>query len=213
MPLHSSRSSGKPLWVILIVLALLLSAATAAVAVVPAAQESGSASPTIVTTDVSGAPKTDFAPSEVVYARGQGFAPNTVYQVPVMRPNGSVGWYDPDPVVGKIIVEVTTEMMAANPDVWHPDEWEEVTSDANGDFIYEYNLNGILGLYELPRLCRRRVHSDRQGRLGPGQRLSSASLIHRREHRHVRPVLERHRHGLYVRRHRLPLDQWQPPEQ
>src|SRR3990172_1053981 len=82
---------------------------------------SSHAAPT-VTTD-----KADYYSSEIVTITGSGFAPNTDYDVPVIRPNGSIvkgnGSFSPG--------------------------WDTVTSDAVGNFTYLYQLNGIQGTYEV----------------------------------------------------------------
>lgn len=75
MPFRSSGHMGKPLSVILIVLALLLSAATAAMAVVPAVQEGGSATPTIVTD------QPDYTPGAIVTLTGVGWQAGEVVRI------------------------------------------------------------------------------------------------------------------------------------
>gem|GEM_PF-5663406 len=70
--------------------------------------------------------KADYLPGETVQVTGKGFAPNTQYSIPVMRPDGSVvkgdGSFSPG--------------------------WDTATSDDEGDLVYFYQLNGIAGSYE-----------------------------------------------------------------
>jgi len=76
----------------------------------------------VVTTD-----KADYAPGETVIVSGSNFAATTDYAIPVIRPDGFI-------VKGDGSFE---------------DGWDTVTTDADGDFVYEYILNGIEGLYEV----------------------------------------------------------------
>jgi hypothetical protein len=80
-----------------------------------------SAIPT-VTTD-----KADYSPGAIVTVSGSGFEANTVYDIPIIRPDGSIvtgdGTYTPG--------------------------WDSVTSDNSGAFTYLYELNGIEGLYTI----------------------------------------------------------------
>jgi hypothetical protein len=78
-----------------------------------------SATPT-VTTD-----KADYAPGEIVTVTGTGFLPGMDYDVPIIRPDGSIITGDGTDTPG----------------------WDTVTADSNGDFTYLYDLNGIFGLY------------------------------------------------------------------
>src|SRR3990172_3153349 len=71
----------------------------------------------------------DYAPGEVVLITGEGFAPTTAYAIPVMRPDGSIVVIDPD----------THDITPG---------WDAVLADANGGFTYNYQLDGIEGLYE-----------------------------------------------------------------
>src|SRR3954467_15285672 len=91
---------------------------------VPAA---ASAAPTL-TTD-----KADYAPSQVVHATGTGFEPGVPYALPVQRPDGSLVLIDP----------VTHLPLSPFP------EWGFATADENGNLTYDYQLDGILGSYEL----------------------------------------------------------------
>ena len=71
--------------------------------------------------------KDDYLPSETVIITGTNFAPNTEYDLPVIRPNYTIVKGDGSFISG----------------------WELVTSDASGNFTYYYKLNGIYGLYEV----------------------------------------------------------------
>jgi hypothetical protein len=102
---------------------LLLAAATVAVALlVPAV---ASANTPTWTTD-----QQDYAPSQIVHFSGLGYAPNTTYSVPVMRPDGSI-----------VIIDPVTHQPLGNP------MWQTSTSDAAGNLEYDYQLDGVLGLY------------------------------------------------------------------
>ena len=70
--------------------------------------------------------KADYFPSEVVTISGKGFAPNTDYDVAVIRPDGS-------------IVKGDGTFQAG---------WDTVHSDDAGAFVYQYQLDGIEGTYE-----------------------------------------------------------------
>jgi hypothetical protein len=73
-----------------------------------------------VTTD-----KADYYSNEIVTVTGTGFAANTSYDIPIIRPNGSIVHGDGSFLPG----------------------WDTVTSDASGNFTYLYQLNGIKGTY------------------------------------------------------------------
>jgi hypothetical protein len=76
----------------------------------------------VLTTD-----KVDYFSSEIVTVSGTGFAPDTDYDIPVIRPDGSIvrgdGTYTPG--------------------------WDSVHSDGSGAFVYYYQLDGIVGNYEV----------------------------------------------------------------
>ncbi len=82
----------------------------------------GLAAPT-VTTD-----KPDYRPGETVIVSGDGFASSTNYDVPIIRPDGTIVKGGGAPFIPG---------------------WDTVTSDASGDFTYNYKLNGVEGLYEV----------------------------------------------------------------
>ena len=75
-----------------------------------------------ITTD-----KVDYAPEETVLITGSGFNSFTYYDIPVIRPDGSI-------VVG---------------DGSFMQGWDDVNTDASNRFTYEYILDGIFGLYEV----------------------------------------------------------------
>jgi len=77
------------------------------------------AAPTL-TTD-----KGDYFSDETVIITGGGFAPDTRYDIPVIRPDGSI-------VTG---------------DGSNDEGWESVQSKPSGDFTYSYKLDGIPGKY------------------------------------------------------------------
>ena len=67
--------------------------------------------------------KADYKPEELVTITGEGFEPNTVYDMPVIRPDGTIVFGDGSFLRG----------------------WDSVQSDAEGGFTYEYQLDGIVG--------------------------------------------------------------------
>jgi len=79
------------------------------------------AAPTL-TTD-----KNDYFSSEIATITGGGFAPDTLYDIPVIRPNGSIVKGDGSYLPG----------------------WDTVQSDGSGGFTYLYQLDGIQGTYEV----------------------------------------------------------------
>ncbi|MGA2285860.1 MAG: hypothetical protein ABSG55_06300, partial [Dehalococcoidia bacterium] len=102
---------------IVVALAALLCVAAAILAWHQLAQ----AAPTL-TTD-----KADYSPEEIVTVSGGAFAPNTAYDVVVIRPDGTIVKGDGSFVPG----------------------WDTVTSDDTGAFTYSYQLDGISGTYEV----------------------------------------------------------------
>ncbi|MDQ3778311.1 MAG: hypothetical protein M3310_05530, partial [Actinomycetota bacterium] len=74
--------------------------------------------------------KADYSPGDVVHITGAGFAASTTYAIPVKRPDGSIVTIDPKTHV-------------ATPG------WGTATTDVYGNLSYDYQLNGILGLYEV----------------------------------------------------------------
>ncbi|HUS82215.1 MAG TPA: hypothetical protein VM013_03025, partial [Dehalococcoidia bacterium] len=74
-----------------------------------------------ITTD-----KDEYFSNEIVTITGSGFAPDTDYAVPVIRPDGTIVKGDGTFTPG----------------------WDTVRSNAAGAFTYLYQLDGILGLYE-----------------------------------------------------------------
>jgi hypothetical protein len=71
--------------------------------------------------------KPDYYSNELVTVTGNGFAPNTTYDIPIIRPDGSIVLGDGSSIPG----------------------WDSVTSNGVGDFTYLYQLNGIFGTYEV----------------------------------------------------------------
>jgi hypothetical protein len=78
------------------------------------------AAPTL-TTD-----KYEYFTTETATITGGGFAPNTFYDIPVIRPDGSIVIGDGSQTPG----------------------WDTVQSDVSGGFTYLYHLDGIPGMYE-----------------------------------------------------------------
>jgi hypothetical protein len=83
--------------------------------------------------------KDDYFSGETVIITGGGFALNTLYDIPVIRPDGSI-------VTG---------------DGSNTSSWDSVQSNASGGFTYSYELDGIEGTYEV-----RAYPSDWGGDLG-----------------------------------------------
>jgi len=71
--------------------------------------------------------KADYAPEETVIITGTGFAPNAVYVIEVVRPDGSIVLGDGSFAPGS----------------------DSVISDASGSFTYNYILDGIQGTYNV----------------------------------------------------------------
>ncbi len=71
--------------------------------------------------------KSDYCPGETVAVTGVGFTSGESYAVPVIRPDGSV-------VLG---------------DGSFSPGWDQVTADENGAFTYQYELDGVEGLYTI----------------------------------------------------------------
>ncbi len=79
---------------------------------------SNSSAAPVLTTD-----KEDYYSNEIVPVTGNGFAPNTTYDIPIIRPDGSIVLGDGSFIPG----------------------WDSITSDGSGDFVYLYQLDGIFG--------------------------------------------------------------------
>ena len=71
--------------------------------------------------------KDDYSPEGIVTITGGGFAPNTLYAIPVIRPDGSIVTGDGSFSCG----------------------WDTVQSRGSGAFTYRYQLDGIVGIYEV----------------------------------------------------------------
>jgi len=71
--------------------------------------------------------KADYAPEETVQIAGSGFVPDVTYAIPVMRPDGSI-------VVG---------------DGSFAHGYDIAVADADGYLYYSYQLDGILGTYDV----------------------------------------------------------------
>jgi len=99
---------------------LLFVALLACVAVGLTALEGGRAAGPSVVTD-----KPDYTPGETVVITGTGFEPGVQYDIPVLRPDGTIAVGDGSGLLG----------------------WDTVTADDVGSFTYEYVLDGIKGLY------------------------------------------------------------------
>ena len=76
----------------------------------------------VLTTD-----KDDYSPEGIVTITGGGFAPNTLYDIAVIRPDGSIVRGDGSFSCG----------------------WDTVQSRGSGSFTYRYQLDGIVGIYEV----------------------------------------------------------------
>ncbi|MBN1147361.1 MAG: hypothetical protein JXA78_08895, partial [Anaerolineales bacterium] len=71
--------------------------------------------------------KEDYAPEETATITGAGFTPGAFYDIPVIRPDNSIVLGDGSFAPG----------------------FDTVQADDNGAFTYIYQLNGVLGLYEV----------------------------------------------------------------
>ena len=76
----------------------------------------------VLTTD-----KADYFSSEIVTVTGTGFAADTDYDIPIIRPNGTIVKGDGTFLPG----------------------WDSVHSGGSGEFVYYYQLDGIVGNYEI----------------------------------------------------------------
>lgn len=70
--------------------------------------------------------KPDYSPGETVHITGTGYDANTAYDIPVRRPDGSIVKGDGSPAPS----------------------WDTTTTDGSGNLAYDYELDGIFGLYE-----------------------------------------------------------------
>ena len=104
---------------------LLLAAATVAVALLVPAVAQADNNPSWTTG------KADYAPGEVVDLSGIGYTQDQKYSVPVKRPNGDIVVIDP----------ATHAPLGPSP------MWEWSTADLAGNLSYNYQLDGVLGLY------------------------------------------------------------------
>ncbi|RLF59834.1 MAG: hypothetical protein DRN25_03580, partial [Thermoplasmata archaeon] len=96
------------------------------IAAIMPALASGSAS--LWTADESGTPQTDFHPGDIVYIHGEGFNPDSPISISVTRPDNSVDSCDANSCSDRFL---NGSQM----------------SDSNGNFVYQYNLDGITGDY------------------------------------------------------------------
>ncbi|MEM2941685.1 MAG: SdrD B-like domain-containing protein [Thermoproteota archaeon] len=71
--------------------------------------------------------KEDYQPYETVTIHGSGFNPQAYYDIPVVRPDGTIVKGDGSNTPG----------------------WDTVQTDENGGFTYQYQLDGVEGLYEV----------------------------------------------------------------
>ncbi|MGH8975051.1 MAG: prealbumin-like fold domain-containing protein, partial [Acidimicrobiia bacterium] len=71
--------------------------------------------------------KPDYHPEETVHITGTGYEPGATYDVPVMRPDGSMVRGDASGLPG----------------------WDHVTADGSGNLAYDYILDGIFGAYQV----------------------------------------------------------------
>ena len=115
----TSRARGRKTFI-----GLLLAAATVAVALVLPAVASAN-SPSWVSD------KADYHPTEVAHLSGLGYTGGTSYSVPVMRPDGSI-----------VVIDPATDLpLGPSP------MWDHASSDSAGNLTYDYQLDGIEGLY------------------------------------------------------------------
>ena len=92
--------------------------------------------PVLWTTNEAGEPWYDFHPDTVVYIHGSGFEPNKKYDIPVIRPDGT-------------ILKGSRAHRPSYPNGPSKPEWDSIRADDDGNFVYEYDLDGILGLYDV----------------------------------------------------------------
>ena len=71
--------------------------------------------------------KDDYSPDETVVISGSGLIGDTLYDIPVIRPDGTIATGDGTFTHG----------------------WDTFETDTDGKFTYNYKLDGIEGLYEV----------------------------------------------------------------
>jgi len=123
--LHISNKSSIAIKLSLLV-AILIASAVFIVSVLPVFADGSNA--IIWTTDYSGNDKTDFEPSEIVYIHGTGFNPVSQIDISIIRPDS-----------------VTESCNAISCNLRFLNGLQ--TSNEEGDLAYNYNLNGITGIY------------------------------------------------------------------
>jgi hypothetical protein len=74
-----------------------------------------------------GTDKADYNPAETVVVTGSGFSAGTSYDVPIIRPNGSMVKGDGTLTLG----------------------WDTVITNGSGSFTYNYKLDGLQGTYQV----------------------------------------------------------------
>ena len=111
----------------LVVVALLLTAATVRLLILAPSGASALPSCTITGPYTVCTDKPNYSPGETVTVTGSGFVANAFYDVPIVRPNGTIVKGDGSFTIG----------------------WDTVQADGSGDFTYYYQLNGIVGTYTI----------------------------------------------------------------
>src|SRR3990172_2690585 len=113
--------------------------ALAAVALIVAFQAFGTSSTSASAVPTLTTDKADYFPAETVHIAGSGFVAGVAYDIPVIRPDGSIvkgdGNFNPDGTY-------TCPDGAAQC-------WDTVIAAADGSFAYDYILDGIFGTYEV----------------------------------------------------------------
>ncbi|MBU0907842.1 MAG: VWA domain-containing protein [Nanoarchaeota archaeon] len=82
------------------------------------------------TADANGDEQSDYEPGAIVYVYGSGFAPNSEIEISITRPDGSVESCDAPSCHARFLDGF-------------------VFSDSEGDVLYRYDLDGIVGFYEV----------------------------------------------------------------
>ena len=85
----------------------------------------------LYTTNAEGIDQGDFAPGDVVYIHGIGFNPTSSVEITVTRPDSQ------------------SESCTSTSCNWRFNDGVQQSSDAEGDFVYAYDLDGIVGEYTI----------------------------------------------------------------
>ncbi|MCX6817786.1 MAG: VWA domain-containing protein [Candidatus Aenigmarchaeota archaeon] len=95
----------------------------------------------IYTTDIEGIAKLDFTPDSIVYIHGTSFSPNSSISITLTRP----GQYSYSESCGPEYCDISN-IFGGPPEIETGFDAPQ-TSNEEGDFVYRYDLDGIVGEY------------------------------------------------------------------